>query len=91
MKTVTTIYPDIYAQYSQGMLKLKTLLDLPEGAEVRLIVLPVEPKKNDLYPTRAVSWENLKRIAGIVSLGGDALADSEALYDGDDLCRAKSD
>lgn len=82
-------YPDLLARYSRGTLKLRTPLKLPEGAEVRVTVMPVEQKKRKarkrryLYPNRAVAWENLKRLTGIVSLGGDALADSEALYDGD--------
>jgi hypothetical protein len=28
-----------------------------------------------------VSWDTLDRLTGIASLGGDASADSEALYD----------
>lgn len=79
---------DLLARYSKGTLKLQTPLKLPEGAEVRVTVMPVERKKRKahrrryLYPNRAVPWGSLKRLTGIVSLGGDALADSEALYDG---------
>lgn len=40
-------------------------------------------KRKYLYPTRYVPWENLAKLSGIVSLGGDAVADSEALYDGE--------
>jgi hypothetical protein len=32
---------------------------------------------------RIVSADRLRALTGIVSLGGDALADAEALYDGD--------
>jgi hypothetical protein len=32
---------------------------------------------------RAVPADRLRALTGIVSLGGDALADAEALYDGD--------
>jgi hypothetical protein len=32
---------------------------------------------------KTLSWKKLRELSGIVSLGGDALADSEALYDGD--------
>ena len=83
------VYPNLRARYSKGTLKLRTPLKLPEGTEVRVTVVPVEQEKRKthkrryLYPTRSVSWESLQRLTGIVSLGGDALADSEALYDGD--------
>ena len=82
-------YPDLLARYSKGTLKLHTPLKLPEGAEVRVTVMPVEQKKRKsrkrryLYPTRPLPPGTLARLSGIVSLGGDALADSEALYDGD--------
>ena len=82
-------FPDLPACYSKGILKLQTPLKLPEGAEVRVTVMPLEQKKRKahkrkyLYPTRTVSWVSLKRLTGIVSLGGDALADSKALYEGD--------
>lgn len=83
-------YPDLLARYSRGTLKLRTPLKLPEGAEVRVTVMPVEQKKRKarkrryLYPNRAVAWDNLKRLTGIVSLGGDALADSEAVASPED-------
>ena len=75
---------------SKGTLKLKKPLRLPEGTEVSVTVTPLDEKpkrrKADkrpyLYPNRTVSWDTLKPLNGIVSLGGDALADSEALYDG---------
>ena len=82
-------YPDVLAYYSKGTLKLQTPLKLPEGTTVRVTVRPVESKKHRprkrryLYPTRALPPGTLARLSGIVSLGGDALADSEALYDGD--------
>jgi hypothetical protein len=82
---------NVRARYSKGTLKLRSPLKLPEGAEVRVSVMPVEAKPQPrkprkrayLYPTRTVPWGELLRFSGIVSLGGDALADSEALYDGD--------
>ena len=84
-------YPNLRARYSKGTLKLRKPLRLPDGAEVRVTVMPLDdrPKRRKtrkrpyLYPTRTVSWAALKSLTGIVSLGGDALADSEALYDGD--------
>ncbi|HEV8714880.1 MAG TPA: hypothetical protein VGX03_18875 [Candidatus Binatia bacterium] len=36
-----------------------------------------------LYPTRPQPPETLTRLIGLVAVGGDALADSEALYDAD--------
>ncbi len=35
------------------------------------------------YPTRTLPPGTLQAITGIVALGGEALANSEALYDGD--------
>lgn len=32
---------------------------------------------------KTLAWKKLRELSGIISLGGDALADSEALYDGD--------
>ncbi len=40
-------------------------------------------RKGYRYPTRTIRWANLRKLSGVVSLGGDALADSEALHDGD--------
>ncbi len=36
-----------------------------------------------VYPTRFVSAERLDKLTDLVEIGGDALADSEALYDSD--------
>jgi len=82
---------NVRARYTKGILKLSRRLSLPEGAEVQVTVTPVEekPKRRRShkrayrYPTRTVSWGSLKQLSGIVSLGGDALADSEALYNSD--------
>jgi predicted DNA-binding antitoxin AbrB/MazE fold protein len=84
-------YLNVRARYSKGTLKLKKTLRLPDGAEVSLTVTPlaapVKPhraaKRAYQYPNRVAPWEALDALVGIVSLGGDALADSEALYDGD--------
>jgi predicted DNA-binding antitoxin AbrB/MazE fold protein len=83
-------YPNLPARYSKGTLKLRRRLRLPEGTEVRVTVVPVgtssrrEPTRRGYrYPTRTIRWANLRELSGIVSLGGDALADSEALYDGE--------
>ena len=42
-----------------------------------------EPAFESVYPTRFVSAERLDALSGVVNIGGDALADSEALYDAD--------
>jgi hypothetical protein len=36
-----------------------------------------------VYPTRFVPAERLDNLTGLIAIGGDALADSEALYDSD--------
>ncbi len=82
-----TVYLNRRARYSKGTLKLRAPLKLPEGTEVRVTVTPLETARKSRNarpkyksPTRTVSWDDLKAISGIVSLGGDAVADSEALY-----------
>ena|SRR2546426_6651025 len=40
-------------------------------------------QRGPLYPTRPQPPERLARLIGLVAIGGDALADSEALYDAD--------
>jgi hypothetical protein len=40
-----------------------------------------DPKS--VYPTRFVPAKRLDALTGVVHIGGDALADSEALYDAD--------
>ena len=83
-------YLNVRARYSKGTLKLKKPLRLPEGTEVSVTVTPLDApakprraaKRAYRYPNRIVSWDALDALVGIVSLGGDALADSEALYDG---------
>ena len=76
------------AVHRDGVLELLTPLELPEGAQVSLIVLeesyeqPGEADTVELaYPTRTVSAARLDDLTGLVAIGGDALADSEALYD----------
>ena len=83
-------YLNVRARYSKGTLKLKKPLRLPEGGEVSLTVTPLTApaksrraaKRPYRYPNRTVPWKALDALVGVVSLGGDALADSEALYDG---------
>ena len=77
----------VRAIHQDGVLKLLDPLRLPEGAQVSVIVLPRPSDRPDapqpielVYPTRLVPAEKLDVLTGLVSIGGDALADSEALY-----------
>ena len=83
----------IKAIYRDGILQLLEPVDLPEGAEVRVQLeaiprtgipegSPTEAKATS-YPTRPQPFSRLDPLVGIVAIGGDALADSEALYDED--------
>ncbi len=84
-------YPNLPARYSKGTLKLRRRLRLPEGTEVRVTVTVAQaegtgrkkPRRKYLYPNRPPPRHTLRAITGIASLGGDALDDSEALYDSD--------
>ena len=42
-----------------------------------------ETDREPVYPARFVPAERLDALTGVVNVGGDALADSEALYDAD--------
>lgn len=81
---------NVRARYSKGILKLKKPLHLPEGAEVLVTVTPLDvttPRRKTRpklkYPTVALPSDHLRDLVGVVALGGDALADTEALYDTD--------
>ncbi len=84
-----TIY-DVRAVYHDGVLRLLDPVQLPNWTEVRLHVqLSTSQEATQthaplfVYPTRMVPAEKLDRLTGLVEVGGDALADSEALYDPD--------
>jgi hypothetical protein len=82
-------YPRIPARYFKGTLKLQHRLRLPDGARVWVSVTLAASKRPTsklarrkfVYPSRSLPAGTLQAIAGMASLGGDALADSEALYD----------
>ena len=84
-------YPNLPARYSKGSLKLRRPLGLPEGTEVRVTIQVAAseeagrktPRRKYRYPSRPLPRHTLRAITGIVSLGGDALADGEALFDND--------
>ena len=78
----------VRAIHRDGVLELLTPLELPEGAQVSVIVLERPPDEADhphsielAYPTRLVPAKRLDDLSALVAVGGDALADSEALYD----------
>jgi predicted DNA-binding antitoxin AbrB/MazE fold protein len=79
------VYPQIRAVHRDGVLELLDPVDLPEGAQVRLLIQSVLPGGSAklAFPTRLVSADKLDRLTALVEAGGDALADSEALYDAD--------
>jgi predicted DNA-binding antitoxin AbrB/MazE fold protein len=81
---------EVRAVYQSGTLCLLEDLDLPEGTQVRISIETIQPSdttsqraKSTAYPTRLVPAERLNALTGLVEAGGDALADSEALYDPD--------
>lgn len=80
-------YAKVRAVYHDGVLTVLDPLPLPEGTQVELEVhLQGETsvqQKTLRYPTVSVPAEALSRLIGIVELGGDALKDSEAIYDPD--------
>jgi predicted DNA-binding antitoxin AbrB/MazE fold protein len=89
MRTTKT-YPEVRAVHYGGMLRLLDVLELPEGAQVRLsiesVVLEATEKLSGvdlMFPTRLVPAERLDALTALVDVGGDALSDSEALYDPD--------
>jgi len=72
----------ISAIYEKGHLRLLKPIDLPEGAKVRVTIHAEESKEsNSVSPFLPAN--HLETIMNLVSAGGDALADSEAVYDED--------
>ena len=77
----------VRAVHQDGVLKLLTPLGLPEGALVSVIVVKEGGEATGeadvvglAYPTKMVSAMRLDDLTDLVGLGGDALADSEALH-----------
>ncbi len=78
------------AIYEKGGLRLLKPLDLPEQTQLTVIVsMPKasEPTTSTspgfLCPTRSQPLSMLDPLIGTVPAGGDALRDTEALYDED--------
>lgn len=73
---------------------MNTALQLPERLEpLARQLAELDPSDRDLIiqavqansprrKLRGVSWEQLEKLKGIVSLGGNAVEDCKALYDG---------
>ena len=85
----TKVYTEVRAVHRHGVLTLLDALELPEGAEVWLSIESVLPDTNEkltptlVHPTRLIPAAKLDALTGLIEVGGDALADSEALYDPD--------
>ena len=76
------------AIYEKGTLRLLEPLDLPEHTQVTVTVSrtrgkgkPERPRA--VHPTRPQPLSSLEPLIGTMPAGGDALKDSEALYDQD--------
>ena len=73
-------YPHVKAIYQNGTLKLLEPLTLPEGSTVDVSVQSTtERKQRFIYPTNPQPAGSLDALIGLISVGGDALADTEAL------------
>jgi predicted DNA-binding antitoxin AbrB/MazE fold protein len=76
--------------YEKGVLRLLELLDLPEHTKLTVTVsvpkagehaVSAQPRFHQ--PTRSQPLSQLEPLIGKMPAGGDALKDSEALYDAD--------
>ena len=81
-------YLNLRAVYQKGTLKLIDGLKLPEGTAVRVSVETVaagndEKRPSYLHPTNPQPAGSFDKLVGLVALGGDAVSDTEALYDGE--------
>ncbi len=69
----------------------KVTLDLPRGEIVRILsqlsseereeVMREAEKERGVLKTKFISTEELLKLKGLISVGGDSLIDSERLYD----------
>ena len=72
----------VQAVYEKGILRLLEPLNLPESTRVTVTVMP-ETNQRFKSPTRPQPLSQLLSLVGVLPVGGDALAESEALYDED--------
>ena len=72
----------VQAVYEKGILRLLEPLNLPESTRVTVTVTP-ETNQRFKSPTRPQPLSQLLSLIGVLPVGGDALAESEALYDED--------
>jgi predicted DNA-binding antitoxin AbrB/MazE fold protein len=73
--TSSPFYSHVCAIYQKGGLKLLSPLDLPEGTQVDLTVAIAQEGLN-FVPAR-----ELDKMTAVLPLGGNALKESEELYD----------
>jgi len=81
--------PKLRARYSKGRLELLDRLKLTEGTQVVVSVRKIAnrsrnnraAKRRYIHPNRPLPTKQLEKLAGLIALGGDAVADSEAIYD----------
>jgi hypothetical protein len=59
---------------------LTALSESDRDLVIEAVRAQAKPRKH-----RTMSWQTLERAKGIVSVGGDAVEDCKALYDGDDV------
>jgi predicted DNA-binding antitoxin AbrB/MazE fold protein len=78
------------AVYEKGVLRLLEPLDLPEHTKLTVTVKVSTTRERARtsrpraqYPTRPQPLSSLEPLIGSMPAGGDALKDSEALYDKD--------
>jgi len=69
--------PAVPEQLQSLVTQLAALNEGDRDLVIRAANSQAEPSK-----LRTMSWETLDRARGIVSLGGDAVEDCKALYDG---------
>jgi hypothetical protein len=81
------IYANVRAVYHEGVLTILDPLPLPDGAQVQLDIhiqddTPAR-RERGRYPTILVPAAALAPLIESIEMGGDALADSEGIYDFD--------
>ena len=66
------------AVHHDGVLRLLDPVELPEGAQVRLLIQSISPGASGrlAFPTRLVPAARLDRLTALAALGGDALAET---------------